>query len=255
MNTLKQKMFNYFGNNKTLNYITLICFALIFIFLIWDGVYEVNKLLQQLSDDKSILFFTKITYMYLFQDIIALIFIIGLVGVYLNFPRKIKLFILFFYVGIYIIYEVISKVYSIETKHPLEYSHQSIWTIGCFMVIGLNAILLLFLNKRRKNTLLIIMFMVLNFCINMSDVWQTVYMFKELHDNSLKKIIQFIQNHFHFKIYFVFICIAAVVILLFIPIYKNQCPQCGFKNAKHAKFCGKCGHNLTEKVFNLPFKK
>lgn len=253
MNRFKQKLFSYFCDNKVLSYITIVCFALMLFFWVWDAVYKINNYFQELPEGATYSRSIMTECMYLFQDIVILIFIISLVGVYLSFSPKLKLLILFLYIGTYAIYEVILKIYSIRINGPLMRTHVFIWTIGCFVVIGINAILLLCLNNRCKSTFLIITFIILNICINMSSIWQSIYLNIGWHYSGLKRVVRILQRNF--KIYFVFICIAVVVILLFIPIFKNQCPQCGFKNTKQAKFCGKCGHNLTEKVFNLPFKK
>lgn len=110
-----------------------------------------------------------------------------------------------------------------------------------FTVIGINILILLLLNNRIKSIFSIVLFITVN------------YYFNTLHTARGNINIEDIVSYLEINI--LYICIATATVLLFIPIFKNQCPQCGFKNTKQAKFCGKCGHNLTERVFSLPIKK
>lgn len=214
MNTLKQKIFNYFGNNKILSNIMLICFIITSISWLWNVFIEIRSLYYWFD------------WIQLFRYIITLLFVINLFGVCLNFSKNIKLYTLLSYGVTYAIYETIMLIYSIsitEEKNEIPI----LLIITHFAVIVLNIIVVFLLNYRYKNILIIALFITAN------------YYFNTIHTEDF---VYYLEKNL------MYICIAAIVIMLFIPIYKNQCPKCGFVNTTEAKFCGKCGCSIKENI-------
>lgn len=235
MNKLKQKIFGYFNDNKVLSYITVI----VFIFMMYSWIVNMKEYL-----------FGNLNYFGLFTNIITLLFIINLTAVYLYFPPKAKICLLLIYSIVDIVYYILT--WNIYRQMELE---SIIWAIVDLIIVGVT---IMFLNNKHKN---IFFFISIIICIIMNHLFNPniygsnsiVGLIVRIDQNPIETINYIVCHSLHYN--FTRACVVMVIILLFIPIFKNQCPQCGFKNTKQAKFCGKCGHNLTERVFSLPIKK